>query len=286
MVPNVRNRVPGHGVYRSMRKFRWLVIFLDFVRLELLSSAFPLGLLALVIASSSLSIPGIHRYDWLLVGGLVLQLALLALKLESWLDALVMLGYHLLGLALEILKVRAGSWTYPEPALTKIAGVPLFSGFMYASVASYMSIAWRKMNLEIVRWPGKWVSLGLFVGVYLQFFLPISWIGVQAAFAPRLVSAAIVAACFWRTRVYFDSGGARLWMPLNLSFVLIAFFIWVAENLCTRCGIWLYPHQQSTWEPVHIEKVLPWSLMVVVSVTILYTYKEAIKVRLRSVPSS
>lgn len=263
-----------------MNGARWWKIFQNFVCLELLSSSFPLGLLGLIVLSSHVSVPGIPRYDWLLVGGLSIQILLIRLGLESWLDALVMAGFHLLGLILEIIKVRGGSWSYPEAAFTKISDVPLFSGFMYASVASYMSIAWRKMNLEMTQWPGKWVSLVLLVGVYLQFFLPLSWLGPQMMMLPRILSIAFVFACFWRTKVHFDSGGKRLWMPLNLSFVLIAFFIWVAENICTANGIWLYPHQQAKWEPVHLQKVIPWSLMVVVSVTILYTYKEALKAKL------
>lgn len=43
--------------------------------------------------------------------------------------------FHLIGLALEIFKVHMGSWSYPEEGYVKIFGVPLYSGFMYASVA-------------------------------------------------------------------------------------------------------------------------------------------------------
>ena len=50
---------------------------------------------------------------------------------------------------MELFKVHKGSWSYPEEAYTKFFGVPLYSGFMYASVASYMCQAWHWFNLKI-----------------------------------------------------------------------------------------------------------------------------------------
>ena len=71
-------------------------------------------------------------------------------------------------------------------------------------------------------------------------------------------------------------------MPLNVSFGLIGFFVWVAENWATHFHGWVYPNQLDGWEPVHFSKVLSWSLMVVVSVNILYAYKETIKAKVKS----
>jgi uncharacterized membrane protein YoaT (DUF817 family) len=42
--------------------------------------------------------------------------------------------------------VPLGSWAYPEPALTKIFGVPLYSGFLHAAVGSYVVAAWRLVD--------------------------------------------------------------------------------------------------------------------------------------------
>ena len=83
------------------------------------------------------------RYDALLIYALAIQVSFLALKLESWREARVILLFHLTGTAMEIFKVDAGSWAYPEEAVMKIWGVPLFSGFMYASVGSYIARVWR-----------------------------------------------------------------------------------------------------------------------------------------------
>ncbi|WP_139031482.1 DUF817 family protein, partial [Bradyrhizobium sp. ORS 375] len=69
------------------------------------------------------------RYDFLLLCMLGVQAALLALGLETWEEAKVILIYHLVGTAMELFKTATGSWIYPEPSLIRIGGVPLFSGF-------------------------------------------------------------------------------------------------------------------------------------------------------------
>ncbi len=55
--------------------------------------------------------------------------------LETKDELKVITAFHLIGLLLEIYKVHFGSWSYPEEAYSKIFGVPLYSGFMHASVA-------------------------------------------------------------------------------------------------------------------------------------------------------
>ena len=59
--------------------------------------------------------------------------------------------FHLVGFALEWFKTSSDiqSWSYPDEAYTKIGGVPLFAGFMYAAVGSYIIQAWRLFDLKI-----------------------------------------------------------------------------------------------------------------------------------------
>src|SRR6266498_4141225 len=68
---------------------------------------------------------------------------------ETWREVAVIFGFHLVGLGLELFKVRIGSWQYPGDAVTKIGGVPLFAGFMYAAVGSYICQAWRRFDLRV-----------------------------------------------------------------------------------------------------------------------------------------
>ena len=78
--------------------------------------------------------------------------------------------FHLIGLGLELYKVRMGSWAYPEMAWAKFGGVPLYSGFMYASVASYLCQAWRRMEVRLNHWQSAFWTMPLAVAIYLNFF--------------------------------------------------------------------------------------------------------------------
>lgn len=63
-------------------------------------------------------------------------------------------------------------------------------------------------------------------------------------------------------------------MPLLLGFLLVGFFIWLAENTSTFFGIWRYPNQISAWSSVHIGKWSSWSLLVIMTFTIVAQLKD------------
>src|SRR5690606_6012707 len=110
------------------------------------------------------------RYDFLTLAALAIQAAMLATKLETWEEARVILVFHVVGTIMEIFKTQMGSWIYPEESLLRIAGVPLFSGFMYAAVGSFIARSWRIMDFRFVRFPPIWVQGVLAVLVYVNFF--------------------------------------------------------------------------------------------------------------------
>lgn len=91
------------------------------------------------------------RYDFLFLAALAIQLAMLAFRLERLDEAKVILVFHVVGTVMEIFKTGIGSWVYPEAAFFHVAGVPLFSGFMYAAVGSYIARAWRLFDFRFVR---------------------------------------------------------------------------------------------------------------------------------------
>lgn len=62
-------------------------------------------------------------------------------------------------------------------------------------------------------------------------------------------------------------------MPLLASFLLIGFFIWLAENISTFFGVWKYPNQMGAWATVHIGKWSSWSLLVIMTFTIVANLK-------------
>jgi uncharacterized membrane protein YoaT (DUF817 family) len=68
----------------------------------------------------------------------------------------VILVFHVVGTVMEIFKTAHGSWLYPEPSLLRMSGVPLFTGFMYACVGSYIARAWRLFDITFIRYPPFW----------------------------------------------------------------------------------------------------------------------------------
>jgi len=199
------------------------------------------------------------RYDFLVLAALAIQVALLALRLERWDEAAVIAAFHLVGTVMEVFKTAHGSWTYPEPGLLKIAGVPLFSGFMYACIGSYIARIWRLMDFRFTGYPPIWTTWTLAVLAYLNFFThhygPDIRIGLFAA----------SAALFGRTWVVFTPDRTPRRMPLLLGFGLVALFIWFAENLGTLAGAWTYPSQRHGWTMVSPAKLGAWYLLMLLS---------------------
>ena len=85
----------------------------------------------------------LHRYDFITLMAIAIQLGMLIAGLETWSEAKVILIFHVVGTVMELFKTAAGSWIYPEPSVLRIGAVPLFSGFMYAAVGSYIARVWR-----------------------------------------------------------------------------------------------------------------------------------------------
>jgi uncharacterized membrane protein YoaT (DUF817 family) len=222
---------------------------------------FAAAIFGLLFLSRHIPLSGLARYDFLFLAALAVQAVLLLSGFESKGEAQVLCGFHALGLTLELFKTHPaiGSWSYPEEAVLKLGTVPLYSGFMYAAVASYMCQAWRLLRLELVAYPSPRLSVPLAAAIYLNFF--------TNAFLPDLRWPLILAVLvvFSRTWVRFTVRQQQRAMPLVLSFVLIGFFIWVAENISTFLGAWVYPGQRAAWQLVSLGILSSWSLLVIVS---------------------
>lgn len=239
-------------------------VLAQFVWIEAKCCLFPFALLLGLAVTQKVTIPGIARYDAMLVYCLLLRWAMVKLKLETLSELRVVTVFHALGLALELHRTSIGAWSYPDPGLLRIGQVPLYSGFMYASVASFLLQAWWRFRLSFERLPPWWLSVSLAAAGYASFFV---WPGGK----PWLVLAILVSLV--RTTVHFDVGERRYRMPLGLSFSLIGIFLWVAENLGTYLGAWRYPYQANGWQPVEGTKALGWFLLTVVGFLIIERYK-------------
>ena len=201
----------------------------------------------------------IARYDFLVVAAVLIQGLLLATRLERMEEALVILIFHVVGTAMEVFKTAHGSWTYPEASLLRIGGVPLFSGFMYACVGSYMARAIRLFEIRYEGYPPLWGPWILAILAYANFFthhyLPdIRW-GLYA----------LSVVLFGRAWFQFTPDMQVRRMPMLLGFLLIALFIWIAENVGTFTAAWIYPSQKHGWSVVPLEKMGSWYLLMMLS---------------------
>lgn len=217
-------------------------------------------MLALLIITKAVWQPDwvIHRYDALFVLAIAIQGLFLAYKLENLEEAKVIFVYHVVGTAMEVFKVAMGSWVYPEEAIFRIGGVPLFSGFMYACVGSYMARAIRIFDMRFTNYPAYGATLVLAVAIYLNFFVHHYWWDF------RWVLFAATVVLFGRVRIYYTVDVVPRWMPLILAAILTGLFMWIAENIGTYTGTWLYPGQ-TVWKPVSFAKFGSWYLLLFVS---------------------
>jgi uncharacterized membrane protein YoaT (DUF817 family) len=199
------------------------------------------------------------RYDFLFLAALAIQTAMLAFRLETFEEAKVILIFHIVGTVMEIFKTAVGSWIYPEAAFFRIGGVPLFSGFMYASVGSYIARSWRLFDFRFVRHPPLWSLFAVSAGVYANFYLHHYFYDIRLA-----LFAALAVLC-GRTWLYFKIHRHWRAMPLLLGLFLVAIFIWIAENFGTLTRTWIYPSQINGWTMVPLGKLSSWFLLMTIS---------------------
>ncbi len=226
---------------------------------QLLCCLFPILVFA-TLALSHVFTDVIPRYDFMLIACVLIQAVLYIYKIETRDEVFVICIFHLLGLVMELFKIHIGSWSYPEFAYVKILGVPLYSGFMYASVASYLCQAWKRFDLQIINWPTHHITRILGVLIYINFFTN------HFIYDMRYVIGLFVLYFFRRSIViFYIDGKARRNAHVVLSFLLIGFFIWIGENAATVLhSAWKYACQHSNWTIVNYQKISSWAFLKVI----------------------
>jgi len=228
--------------------------------------------LFLLIITNYIHFSFIGRADFLFLAAIFIQLVMVWTKLETVDEAKTIFLFHIIGLVLELYKTHPsiGSWTYPEVGSFHIYGVPLYSGFMYASIGSYIAQAWKILKVKLENMPSYSLSLLFSILIYLNFFTN------HFFFDVRWFLIIVILIFYWKTKVIFIITSTPHKISLNLSFVLIAFFIWIAENIGTFTKAWQYPNQVTTWSTVSLHKVSSWSLLVIISF-LLIAYLKHVK---------
>ena len=160
---------------------------------------------------------------------------------------------------MEIFKTGAGSWIYPEPSVLRIAGVPLFSGFMYAAVGSYHRARVAHLGLPLRALSADLAAGGAGGRVYANFFthhyLPDMRLGLFVA------SALIYGPCMLYYRPDRRSGRCRCWSALCW---------WRCSSGSPRTSALSpapgsIPARQRGWHPVSLDKLGSWYLLMIIS---------------------
>jgi len=221
------------------------------------------GFLLFVMLVTSLWYPleSLHRYDFIFLSAVLFQVLLLVTKLETLKESLVIVIFHVVATVMELFKTSDAiqSWSYPEAYVFGIGNVPLFTGFMYSAVGSYIARIWRIFDFRFACYPPMWATIVLVLLIYMNFFshhfiLDLRW--------------GLVVLTIWmfrKTHIYFRVLDEYRNMPVLLGWFLVALFIWLAENVATYANVWVYPNQANEWQMVSFGKLNAWFLLMLLS---------------------
>jgi uncharacterized membrane protein YoaT (DUF817 family) len=224
-------------------------------------------LLVMIVTQYWYPLEFLHRYDFIFIAAVAFQLFLLGFRFETPREALVIIVFHLVATVMEVFKTSdaIGSWVYPEEYLFGIGNVPLFAGFMYSAVGSYLTRVWKIFEFRYSVYPNQKLTLLLVVLIYANFFTHHYMVDLRWG----LLSVTVLL--FWRTQVYFRVHRDYRSMPLLLGWFLVALFIWLAENIATYVNIWIYPNQAQEWRLVPLAKLSSWYLLMLLSFVLVTT---------------
>ncbi len=219
-----------------------------------------------------------YRYDFLFLSALVFQGFLIITKLESWREVGVIAMFHIVAMVMEVFKTHPsiGSWSYPWEFTIGIMHVPLFAGFMYSAVGSYIARVRRILEFRFVQYPRKLYTIFIALAIYINFFTH------HYIWDLRYIIIICILLTFWRSTIYFKPNKQYYSMNLAFWFLLVATVIWIAENIATSMRIWIYPAQTSMWHMVGIEKITAWFLLMIISfvlVSLIHPPKKYEKIR-------
>ena len=242
-----------------------LVEFTVFVLKQAWACVFGAAILTVIIATKLVYPDGaiLARNDVLVIAAVAIQVIMVSAKLETFRELRVIILLHIVGTGMELFKTSVGSWLYEGAGFLHIGAVPLYSGFMYAAIGSYMVRVYRLFDLRFERYPRRFITAILAALIYINFFshhyLP------DARYVLMVATAIIFGRCVMSFRIFRH----RLRMPLLAIFLGVAVFIWIAENIGTWADAWQYPGQEDGWQLVSLAKLGSWFLLMIISVVLV-----------------
>src|SRR5690606_18828677 len=113
------------------------------------------------------------------------------------------------------------------------------------------------------RYPPVWLTAVLAVAIYINFF------SHHYIFDFRWLLFGGIAGLYWPSWMHYRVFRFRHRMPMLLAFLLVALFIWIAENIGTWSRAWIYPDQADGWSLVSWSKLGSWYLLMLISVVLV-----------------
>src|SRR3989338_5273884 len=189
-----------YRTYISMRTF--LIELWHFFIANLRAGHFGVFLLAIFLLTEVVTVPFIGRYDFIFLAAVGFQALVLIFRFERLKEFLVILLFNILATGMELFKTNPaiGSWTYPAVggAIFALASVPLFTGFLYSAIGSYISRSFTFLKLSYQRLPDYYHLWILAVLSYVNFFTHHFFYDI------RYILFAYVLIIFFRTKVHFQ----------------------------------------------------------------------------------
>src|SRR6202000_1651835 len=81
------------------------------------------------------------------------------------------------------------------------------------------------------------------------------------------------ALLYGRCVVWFKSDRKERGLPMFFGFVLVALFIWFAENIGTYSHAWIYPAQHAGWKLVSFVKIGCWFLLMIIRFVLVSVFR-------------
>lgn len=227
------------------------------------SALFGLILIAAIAGSWAVWRPDwpVARYDALFAVALAAQAGFLLARFETRHEAAAVAVFAVLGLTMEFFKVAHGAWAYPGPGVLSAGGVPLFVGFMYASVGLFLVRAIRVFDMRFRRFPSAEAHAALAVAIYANFFT------MHLMPDLRYLLMLLTVLAYGRATIALWAFGRRLRVPVLGALLLAAAVVWLAENLGTLTGTWLYDGQ-APGQTVTLATLGSWYLFLCVALAV------------------
>lgn len=243
-----------------------LLGILDFSYKQINSCVFGISIL-LLIALTSWIYPQdavLSRYDFLTLSAVVIQLLFVLCKIETFKESGMIFIFHILGMSMEIFKTKMGSWAYAQEGFLYLYEVPLITGFMYASVGSYILRFQRNFQCRFTNFPHYYTILVMAILAYVNF------VTHHYVSDLRWIIFILSILVFRKTMIYFKLTNGTIRVPFLLILISIGILLWVAENIGTYYAVWHYPHQTNLWQIVSPQKIISWYLLILTALAIIY----------------